>query len=85
MRTGTHRQEGRLALFGKADDAGPSPVLASVHGVAPLEVAASSEPCDGHEGALGVMLCSVADSLQVTAELSTACGDKHGAVCGTAN
>ena len=64
MRAGAHRQEGRLALAGKADDAGPSTVLPSVHCVAPLEVAASSETCDRHEGALGIMLCSVADSLQ---------------------
>ena len=76
-KAGAHRQERRLALFGKADDAGPSTVLASVHRVAPLEVTASSEPCDGHEGALGVMLCGVADGLRVTAELS-ACRDWQG-------
>ena len=63
VRAGPHRQEGCLALFGKADDAGPPTVLASVHRIATLEVTASPEPCDGHEGTLGVMLCSVADSL----------------------
>lgn len=60
-------------------------MLASVHDVAPLEAAASFEPCDGHERTLGIMLCGVADSLQVTAERIAYGGDKQGRSRGVAN